>query len=176
MSKISDDFKIKVRDWVAYDNKILSANNAIKRVKEKQSEIGNGIITFMDNNNLQKKEIKINNYRLQYKTVKKTTPLTKKFIKQSLKEYLGNEEESTEIVNILYSQKKRMEMCLTQYFNDENKAHDTIEYIFNQRKSTETPKLFRKIQREPVTINNGPISEDAQNAIKTPDNTDSDTN
>ena len=60
MSKqVTDEFRIKVRDWVAYDNKLASANSAIKRVKEKQSEIGTSIIHFMNNHNLQKKEIKI---------------------------------------------------------------------------------------------------------------------
>ena len=42
--KVTDDFRIKVRDWVAYDNKLVSANSAIKRVKEKQLEIGSGIL------------------------------------------------------------------------------------------------------------------------------------
>jgi hypothetical protein len=170
--KVTDDFRIKVRDWVAYDNKLTSANNAIKRVKEKQSEIGTVIINFMNNHNLQKKEIKMNNCRLQYKTIKKTTPLTKKFILLSLTEYLDNEEESKEIVNILYNTRKRMEICLQQHFNNKEKAKEIIDYIYSQRKFQEVPVLKRKIQREPVTINNGPISEDARNALQTPYNTE----
>ena len=170
---VTEDFRIKVRDWVAYDNKIISANNAIKRVKEKKDEIGSGIIEFMDSNNMQKKEIKINNFRLQYKTIKKTTPLTKQFILQSLTDFLDNDEESKEIVDTLYNPRKRLEMCLAHYFKNEQKALQAVDYMYGQRKCNEVSVLRRKIQREPVTINNGPISEDARNAIQTPENTDS---
>jgi hypothetical protein len=173
--QVTDDFRIKVRDWVAYDNKLVSANNAIKRVKEKQLEIGSGIINFMNNHNLQRKEIKISNCRLQYKTIKKTTPLTKKFILSSLTEFLENDSEDVdckEIVNILYNPRKRMEMCLSQYFNNDQKAIEAVNYIYNQRKCNEVSVLKRKIQRVPVTIDNGPISEDARNTIQSPENTE----
>ena len=169
---VNDDFRINVRDWVAYDDKIVKAKNAIKRVQEKQSQIGSGIINFMDNNNLQKKEIKINNCRLQYKKQSKITPLTKKFILNSLTEYLDNEDEAKEIVKILYDIRKRMELCFIDHFNDEEKANEAIDYIFNQRKQEEITTIKRKNQRIPVTIDNGPISEFAQNTIRTPENTD----
>jgi|LakMenE18May11ns_1017448.scaffolds.fasta_scaffold9634684_2 hypothetical protein len=173
--KVTDDFRIKVRDWVAYDNKLVSANSAIKRVKEKQLEIGSGIINFMNSHNLQKKEIKISNCRLQYKTIKKTTPLTKKFILSSLTEFLEINNENidcNEIVNIIYNPRKRMEICLSQYFDDEQKAIEAVDYIYNQRKCNEVSVLKRKIQRVPVTIDNGPISEDARNTLQSPENTE----
>lgn len=171
-NQVSVDFRVNVRDWVAYDDKILKASNAIKRVKEKQSQIGSGIINFMNSNNLQKKEIKINNCRLQYKTSTKITPLTKKYVTSSLTEYLDNEEEAKEMVNILYDVRKRMEICFTDYFEDEERAKEAVEFIFNNRKQEETVKIKRKIQREPVTIDGGPISEYAQNAIRTPEHSE----
>jgi hypothetical protein len=170
--RVTDDFRVSVRDWVAYDNKIVKAKNAIKRVQEKQSQIGSGIINFMDQNNLQKKEIKISNCRLQYKTQSKITPLTKKFILNSLTEYLDDEEESKEMVKTLYDIRKRMEICFIDHFNDEEKAIEAVDYIFNQRKQEEITTIKRKNQRTPVTIDNGPISEFAQNTIRTPENTD----
>ncbi len=99
--RVTDDFRVSVRDWVAYDDKIVKAKDAIKRVQEKQSQIGSGIINFMNQNNLQKKEIKISNCRLQYKTHSKITPLTKKFILNSLSEYLEDEEEAKETIIII---------------------------------------------------------------------------
>jgi len=166
--RVTDDFRIKVRDWVAYDNKIVKANNAIKRVKEKQQEIGSGILNFMDQNGLQKKEIKISNCRLQYKTTKKITPLTKKFILNSLIEDLGDEAEAKEIIKILYDPRKRMEICLTNYFEDEDRAIELVDSIFDKRVYAEKTVLKRKIQRVPVTIDNGPISQNAQNTLRTP--------
>lgn len=172
MSHVTDDFRVKVRDWVAYDNKIVRAKNAIKRVQEKQIEIGSGIIEFMDSHNLQKKEIKISNCRLQYKKVKKITPLTKGFLLNSLTEELSDENEAKEIIKILYDPKKRMEICLTNYFNDEDKAVELVNNIFDKRIYEEKIALRRKIQRDPVTVNNGPISQFAQNTIRTPENTE----
>ena len=166
MSKsVTDDFLVKVRDWVAYDNKIIKASNAIKRVKEKQTEIGSGILSFMDQNGLQRKEIKISNHRLQYKTTKKITPLTKKFLLSSFIEELDDENEAKEIVNLLYDPKKRMEICLAYYFDDEEKAEELVNNIFERRIYEEKTTLKRKIQRVPVTIENGPISESAQNTL-----------
>lgn len=171
-NQVSVDFRVNVRDWVAYDDKILKAGNAIKRVKEKQNRLGSGIIDFMNSNNLQKKEIKINDCRLQYKTSTKITPLTKKYVMDSLTEYLDNEEEAKEMVKILYDVRKRMEICFTDYFEDENKAKEAVEFIFNNRKKEEIVKIKRKIQREPVTIDTGPISEFAQRTLQTPDNSE----
>jgi len=175
MSKrVTDDFRIKVRDWVAYDNKIVKASNAIKRVKAKQEEIGTGILSFMESNGLQRKEIKINNCRLQYKATKKITPLTKKFILNSLIEELDDEVEAKEIVKILYDPRKRMEICLAHYFDDEDRAVELVNSIFDKRVYIEKTVLKRKIQRVPVTIDSGPISESAQQALRTPENTEED--
>ena len=173
MSKrVTDDFRINVRDWVAYDNKIIKATNAIKRVKEKQTEIGSGILSFMNQNGLQRKEIKISNCRLQYKTTKKITPLTKKFILTSLTEDLNDENEAKEIVDILYDPKKRMEICLTHYFDNKEKAEELVNSIFDRRIYEEKTILKRKIQRVPVTIDNGPISENAQNTLRSSEQTE----
>lgn len=173
MSRIvTDDFRIKVRDWVAYDNKIIKASNAIKRVKEKQTTIGSGILQFMNSNGLQKKEIKISNCRLQYKTTKKITPLTKKFILTSLIEELDDENEAKEIVKLLYDPRKRMEMCLKHYFDDEDRAEEIVNTIFDKRVYEEKTLLKRKIQRDPVTIDNGPISENAQDTLRTSEQTE----
>lgn len=174
MSRVSNDFKTAVRDWVAYDDKILKASNAIKRVKEQKKEIGDNIIHFMDSNNLQKKEIKFNNYRLQYRTTKSITPLTKKYIEATLVNELQNEEEAKEVVKLLYNTKKRMEIIFSYYFQDEEKAKELVELIYSKRIKTEKNVLKRKIQRVPVTIDSGPLSEQAENNLKTPDNTDSD--
>lgn len=169
---VTNNFKINVRDWVAYDNKIMKAKNAIKRVKDKQQQLGEGIIKFMSDNKLQKKEIKISNYRLQYKTSKKISPLTKKVILESLSNDLQDEKEAKEIVKLLYNVRKRMEICLKDYFEDEEKAKELVDNIYNKRTKTEIPVLRRKIQREPVTINNGPISTIAENTIRNADRTD----
>lgn len=171
-NNITTNFKSNVRDWVAYDNKIIKAKNAIKRVKDKQEELEEGIIKFMVENSLKDKEIKIKNYRLKYKTSKKTTPLTKEFILQSLTDDLKNADEAKEIVKILYNIRERMKICLTNYFDDKKKAEELVNSIYDKREKTEIPVIRRIIDREEFTINSGPISTIAENTIRNSDRTD----
>ena len=58
-----------------------------------------------------------------------------------------------------------MEICLAHYFDDEEKAEELVNNIFERRIYEEKTTLKRKIQRVPVTIENGPISESAQNTL-----------
>jgi hypothetical protein len=166
LMSVTDTFRINVRDWIAYDNKITKANSAIKRVKEKKETIATNIIQFMDANNLQKKEIKISNSRLQYKTTTKTSPLTRKFITEKLTEFLGNEKDAKEAAKRLYDVRRRMELCLTEYFEDEDKAIEAVEYLYKNRNKKVMTTIKRKIQREPVDIEEGPVSSVAQSALE----------
>ena len=85
-----------------------------------------------------------------------------------------DEIEAKEIVKLFYDPRKRMEICLTHYFDDKNKAVEIVDSIFDKRVYIEKKVLKRKIQRIPVTINNGPISESAQHTLQTPENTEDD--
>ena len=101
--------------------------------------------------------------------------MTKRFILLSLNEYMEKNNEDTdctELINILYNSRKKMELCLGHYFNDDQKGIEIVNYIYDQRKCDEIAVLKRKVHRDPVTIDNGPISDDAVNTIRSPDNTE----
>ena len=170
---ITNNFKTNVRDWVAFDSKIKKANNAIKRVKEEKNKIEKGIVKYMKQNKIDNQELKCQNYRLKYKTYKKITPITRKYIKEILlQEEDIDEKEAKEIVKFLYNQKNRLEIMLESYFDNESKATKIVNNIFNNRQRTVQEKICGKINRETMTISSGPISSSAQNTLITPDSTE----
>lgn len=168
---VSEQFKTDVRDWIAYDNKIDKAVQAIKRVKDKKDQLQHNIVQYMNSKNLQGNEIKMNNVRLQYKQKKKTTPLTKKFIENALLQELDPTEVRT-ILQVLYNPKKRLEICLSHILEDEYKAQELVNTIYNKRITTYSNIINKKVSRTPVTIDTGPISESAQQTLETPENSD----
>lgn len=165
---VPGDFRTDVRDWIALDDKVSNAKKVIEKVKHKKNEISENIVNFMKTKGLEKKEIKISDSRLKCSTVTKTTPLTKNFVIGCLTEKFRNHQMAKELADILYNPKERMRIVLTDYFEDEEKANNAVEYIFSKREKTVLTTLRRKVQRTPVTVDEGPASENAQNAMRTP--------
>jgi len=166
------DFRTDVRDWVALDDKLSKAKKVIEKVKAKKNDISGNIVKFMKRNRLEKKEIKISNSRLKCGKCTKTTPLTKKFITECLTEFLRDAHEAKEAVKLMYTPKEKIKICLEYFFEDEEKAEEATEYIFSRRERTVSTTLRRKIQRTPVDVEEGPISENVQRAMETPHDTE----
>jgi hypothetical protein len=167
-----EDFKLDVRDWVAYDDKVAKAKLVIEKVKVKQTDISKDIVHFMKRNKLQKKEIKIRDSRLRCGKTTKTTPLTKKFILGCLTEFLRDQDQAKEAVDMMYKPPEKIKACLSIFFDDEIKAEEATNYIFSRRTKTVTTILKRKKQRAPVEVESGPASQAAQNAMRTPHDTE----
>lgn len=136
--RVSDKFKANVKKWVTYDDKLEKANEAISKVKEKQQDIGNKIFKYMKKRNAEKKKVKIGDSQLKCTTRKKTTPLTKKFVKNCLTECLQNARAAEEVSSILCNTKKRIEAVLTHVFQDETKAEEAAEILCDPRRRMET--------------------------------------
>jgi len=169
---VSEQFKTDVRDWIAYDNKIDKAENAIKRVKDKKYEIQKNIVHYMNTENLQGNEIKMSNVRLHYKEKKHITPITKNFLENTLSQEL-QPGEVYNILKLLYDPKKRLEVCLSHVLGDEYKASELVKTIYEKRLVTYNSVINKKVTRIPVTIDTGPISEMAQQTLHSPENSDS---
>jgi hypothetical protein len=169
---INDDFRTDVRDWVAFDDKIAKANRAIKRVRERKKNLGDGIVQFMQSRNLHKKEIKVSNSRLSCNIKEKPTPITQKFIRECLADYFGDEKKAKALVKFMYDPAKKIQACLAIALNDEDQARKATEYLFSQREVTVIRTINRKKKREPVAIpvDTGPISQEATHALQTPSN------
>jgi len=168
---VSEQFKTDVRDWIAYDNKIDKATSAIKRVKDKKDQLQHNIVQYMNSQNLQGNEIKMSNVRLQYKQKKKISPLTKKFVESALLQELDPTDVRS-ILQVLYNPKKRLEICLSHVLDDEYKAQELVNTIYNKRVTTYNNVINKKVHRTPLTIDSGPISDNAQHVLHTPENSD----
>lgn len=172
MSSVPTDFRTDVRDWVALDDKLTKAKKIIEKVRLKKNDISGNIVRFMKENRLEKKEIKISNSRLKCGKKTITTPLTKSFITACLTEFLRDQHEAKEAVKLIYTPKEKIRVCLEYFFEDEDKANEATDYIFSRRERTVSTALRRKIQRDPMDIEEGPTSYEAQRAMDTSTSSD----
>ena len=159
------NFKTNVINWVTYDHKIEKASKAIQTAKEKKNELAEEILDYMNKNDLKDKELKISNNRLKYQTSNKITPLTKNFIAETLKEFLNNhfenpEEKTKEILAILYTPRRRMEICLADYFDNDELAIEAVDFIFSKRQKSKINKLKKKSQINEMVISNDNLESD----------------
>lgn len=77
-----------VREWVRIDNQIKEKNDELKQMREKRSNVMNCLSEHLERKNMKHATIEINNGFLKLHKVKVQTPLTYKFIQQTLQSYI----------------------------------------------------------------------------------------
>ena len=115
--EISNDFKKKVSEWIALDDKIKDLVKEVKECKEEKKQIENTILQNMDNLNLV--ILDIGNGKIR-KNISKT--------KGALKE-------------------ETIKDSLFQIFKDDNQASTTTQLILDSRPVIETTRLKRTYKR-----------------------------
>lgn len=171
---LSNSFKEKVRDWVAFDDKIAKANQVVGKVREKKKSIGEDIVDFMKSKNLETKQLKVKDSRLSFKIKETPAPMTQKFIKDTLTDYFEDEKAAKEAVKFMYNPRKKMEACLTILLGNDDDAKDAVDFIYSRRPVTVKKTVIRKKKRTPASIpvSSGPISREAKEAMETPPSTE----
>lgn len=104
---ISDQFKNNIKEWINHDNKEKRLKEEINDVKETKERLEEDILNYMERNNIEDREIIIeNNSKLKYSKMKVTETITKKLIIEKLTEYYKNENKAKEITDYIYSDRK----------------------------------------------------------------------
>ena len=93
-----DDLTKNIQLWLTYDNKISEINKYNKNLKEKKQYLENNIIDVLKTHNLENKDIKINNFKLNVNNNTTPSSLTLKIVEQALSRYL-DENTKTQILN-----------------------------------------------------------------------------
>ena len=93
-----DDLTKNIQLWLTYDNKISEINKYNKNLKEKKQYLENNIIDVLKTHNLENKDIKINNFKLNVNNNTTPSSLTLKIVEQALSHYL-DENTKTQILN-----------------------------------------------------------------------------
>ena len=83
-------FENDIKQWVMVDSTIRQLSEQAKEHRATRTILGTQIYQHITNNNLEHAIIQINDGTLKFQQTKITQPLTLKFIKGCLDEYLGN--------------------------------------------------------------------------------------
>lgn len=107
--QVSQNFEESVKRWVLIDNKIKSAQDAIKELKKEKEKMGDNIAVYIKTNGLQEEPINITGGKLKLAISKTTVPMSRKYIESRLAQYFKSASKAKEVVEFLYSDRETME-------------------------------------------------------------------
>jgi len=112
-------FEENIQQWVQVDNQLKILNDKSRELREKKNMINNRIINYVEETNIRDSKIKITDGSLKFGYNKNQTPLSFKFIEQSLKEIIQNDDTVTQIINHLKNKREcKSTMEIKRYYNN----------------------------------------------------------
>lgn len=102
---INNNFIKALKLLITYNNQISDNNKKIKEIKNKKDNLEKQIISYIEKNNLTQTQLNLEGNNILYNINQSTIPLSQKIVKESLLEYLKNENEVNNIFEII--KKKR---------------------------------------------------------------------
>ena len=81
-------FEQQVKRWVTLDNKIKELNEEVRRLRDERNETNDAIFTIVEDNKLHNAVIKISDGRLEFKKMKVQSPLSLKYIKECIENFI----------------------------------------------------------------------------------------
>lgn len=130
---LEGELKELVKQWLAYDDEIKSLRKAVSDRSKLQKKIGNQILEFMDEHDIQ--DLKTSKGNLKYHVSEKKKNPTPEDIRVKLMEKLGNPKMVQEVYDSIY-----------------NTNHDTIEKVSLKR--TEDSKADKQQLDPELNSNN----------------------
>lgn len=94
-------FEEKIQQWVLLDNQLKILNEKVREIRDKKTNLGNSISTYIETNNLSNATIQISDGKLKFASTKVAPPLSFKYVEKSLGEIIKNEAQVKQIVGYL---------------------------------------------------------------------------
>jgi len=94
-------FEEKIQQWVSLDNQLKIMNEKVREIRDKKTNLGNSINTYIETNNLSNATIQISDGKLKFVNTKVAPPLSFKYVEKSLGELIKNEAHVKHIVDYL---------------------------------------------------------------------------
>jgi len=114
---ITPEFQDNVRKWVLIDNKIKSAQEAIRILRKEKDATAKTIMEFMRKNKLVEEKINITGGNLGVAVSKRVVPINRAYIEKRLTEYFRNEAKAKEITEFIYSDREAVESTVLRRKN-----------------------------------------------------------
>ena len=104
---MNNEFIEDIKSWVENDNKINLLTQKMRELRDEKTSLHNKIISYIQNNNLDKTTINITGGKIKLSEQVVSTPLTYKYLEESLKTYFNNDTSKVEsIINYLKTNRK----------------------------------------------------------------------
>jgi prefoldin subunit 5 len=94
-------FEEKIQQWVSLDNQLKILNEKVREIRNKKTNVGESINTYIETNNLSNATIQISDGKLKFANTKVAPPLSFKYIEKSLGEIIKNETQVKQIIEYL---------------------------------------------------------------------------
>lgn len=101
-----EEFQNNIKHWVTIDNNIKSVSENLKILKSERSEVGENIMQFVEQENMNSTTIKINDGALKFTKTKQTSNLTLSYIKECLEKCISTEEDVNRIMEVIKSSRE----------------------------------------------------------------------
>jgi hypothetical protein len=85
------NFDSNIQQWITIDNQLKLHNEKIKELRDKKNILGKQLTEHAATNNLSNSTIKMGDTKLRFLNTKITEPITFKYLENTLKEIIKNE-------------------------------------------------------------------------------------
>lgn len=92
-------FEEKIQKWVVLDNQVQQLNNKIKTIRDERDTHEAQILKYAETNNLFNSAIKISDGKLKFTNTKQSTPLSLRYIEETLRKCIKSDEQIKYIMN-----------------------------------------------------------------------------
>lgn len=107
--QVSQTFEENIKKFITIDNKIKSAQEAVRILKKEKDHTSEDIMEYIKNNNLIDTSINIPGGKLQYYISKTSSPMSKEYIQERLDLYFKSKSKAKEVVDFLYNNRETRE-------------------------------------------------------------------
>lgn len=94
-------FEEKIQEWVSIDNQIKIYNEKLKELRAKRTEANDGIIEYVDTENLRNATVQISDGKLRFMETRQQAPLTLQHVKKCLLDCIRPPEKVDEIMTYI---------------------------------------------------------------------------
>jgi len=94
-------FEGNIKKWVSLDNQLKAMNEKIKNIRNEKTTTEEGILEYIETNNLKNATINISDGKLRFATTKQTSPLTLKYVEECLMKCIGNEGQVKQVMKVI---------------------------------------------------------------------------
>jgi hypothetical protein len=94
-------FEENIKKWVALDTQLKTVNERVKQMRDEKNTLEEGIMTYVETNNLSNATVTISDGKLRFVSAKQTAPITLKYVEECLSKCIPNADQVGKIMQVI---------------------------------------------------------------------------